>query len=195
MKKIKFIVTFMMFFFGLSNSYCQESYVGQIKIFAGNFPPAGWAFCNGQLLSIAENDVLFSLIGTTYGGDGQTTFALPDLRGRLVTGATGQGPGLSNVVLGEMYGAEMNTMTVSQMPAHNHAVSCVSVGGDQNMPTGNLFSNAGTLDKEYSNVAPNTTMNAVMVNVTGGNQPFDNMQPTTGLNFIISLYGIYPSQN
>jgi microcystin-dependent protein len=195
MKKIKILLTFLVIGLGVSKGYSQYSYVGQIKIFAGNFPPAGWAFCSGQLLPISEYETLFTIIGTTYGGDGETTFALPDLRGRLVTGATGKGIGLNNVALGQMYGTETNTMTVSQMPAHNHSVSCVSVSGDQNLPTGNLFANAGTLDKEYANSAPNTTMNVLMVNQTGGNQPFDNMQPTLGLNFIISLYGIYPSPN
>lgn len=196
MKNIKIIIVLFVLSFFNQKGYSQEPYIAQIKIFAGNFAPAGWMFCDGSLLPISENEALFSLLGTTYGGDGQSTFALPDFRGRIVTGANNStGPGLSTVQLGQMYGTETNTMTINQMPAHNHAIYCVSSAGNQNVPTANLFANAGVLDKEFANAAPNTTMNPAMVSPTGGNQPFNNMQPTLGLNYIISLYGIYPAQN
>jgi len=196
MKNIKIIIVLFVLSFFNQKGYSQQVFMGQVKIFAGNFPPDGWMFCNGQLLSIAEYDALFNILGTTYGGDGQSTFALPDFRGRIVTGANlSAGPGLSLVQLGQMYGTETNTMSVNQMPVHNHAIACVSTAGNQNLPTGNLYANAGVLDKEYANTAPNTTMKSNMVNPTGGSQPFSNMQPTTGLNYIIALYGVYPTQN
>lgn len=197
MKNIKIIILLFVLSFFNQKGYSQQLFIGQVKIFAGNFPPQGWVFCDGSLLPISENEALFTIIGTTYGGDGQTTFAVPDFRGRIVTGANNsQGPGLSNVQLGQMYGTETNTMTVNQMPTHNHGIACVSTAGVSNLPTSALYANAGVLDKEFANTAPNTTMNSNMVNPSvGGNQPFANMQPTTGLNFIISLYGVYPTQN
>ena len=196
MKNIKIIIVLFVLSFFNQKSYSQQVFMGQIKIFAGNFAPAGWVFCDGSLLPISEYEALFQVIGTTYGGDGQTTFAVPDFRGRIVTGANNStGPGLSTIQLGQLYGAETNTMTVNQMPAHNHPIACVSTAGNQNLPTGNLFANAGILDKEYANLSPNTTMRSNMVNPAGGSQPFTNMQPTTGLNYIISLYGVFPSPN
>ncbi len=196
MKNIKIIILLFALSFFTQKGYSQQVFMGQVKIFAGNFPPAGWMFCDGSLISIAENDALFSLIGTTYGGDGQSTFAVPDFRGRIVTGASGTGPGLSTVQLGQMYGTETSTMNINQMPTHSHPVYCTTAAGTSNVPTGNFYANAGVLDKEFANAAPNTTMHPSMVNPSvGGNQPFENMQPTTGLNFIISLYGVYPSQN
>lgn len=195
MKKVKNNIFLALLLIYSLIGYTQDAYIGQIKIFAGNFAPSGWEFCSGQLLPIAENQALFSLIGTTYGGDGQYNFALPDLRGRLVVGASGTGPGLSNVIIGQQYGTETNTMTVSQMPAHTHAIACVTGSGNQNNPTNNLYANTGLLDKEYSTTAANTQMSSTMMGLSGGNTPFTNMQPTTGLNFIICLQGIYPSQN
>jgi len=196
MKNIKIIIVLFVLSFFNQKGFSQQVFIGQIKVFAGNFAPAGWVFCDGSLLPISEYETLFQIIGTTYGGDGQTTFAVPDFRGRIVTGANNStGPGLGTVQLGQLYGTETNTMTVNQMPAHNHSVSCVSTAGNQNLPTGNLYANAGVLDKEYANSAPNTTMRANMVNPTGGSQPFNNMQPTTGLNYIISLFGVFPSPN
>lgn len=195
MKKIIYIAILTFLFIGTQKGLSQESpYVGQIKMFAGNFAPAGWAFCDGQLLSIAENEVLFTIIGTTYGGDGQTTFALPDLRGRLPM-HTGTGSGLSTRILGEGGGTEEVTLTINQMPSHNHAVAAVTDDANQNMPTGNLFANTKVLDKEYSDAVSNTTMKSNMIGYTGGNQPFNNVQPFLAVNFIISLYGIFPSQN
>lgn len=171
----------------------QSPYVGQIKMFAGNFPPAGWAFCDGQLLPISENEVLFNLIGTTYGGDGQTTFAVPDLRGRIPVGM-GQGSGLSQRIIGEMGGAEVNTITINQMPTHNHMVGAVTTNGNQNLPANNLPAGTAVLDKEYSSASANTTFKAGMLSPSGGGQPINNIQPYLAVSFIISLYGIYPSQ-
>ncbi|XXF78478.1 tail fiber protein [Myxococcaceae bacterium GXIMD 01537] len=174
----------------------SQPFVGQIIMFAGNFAPRGWAFCNGQLLSIAQNTALFALLGTTYGGNGQTTFALPDLRGRFPM-QPGQGPGLSPRSLGEMGGTENVTLVNTQMPAHNHALLAHSGPGDQFSPEGTL--NAVALDGSgqpinlYS-ATPNTTMNPQSVSISGGNQPHNNMSPFLCVNFIIALEGIYPSQ-
>ena len=172
----------------------QDSIIGEIRMFAGNFAPTGWAFCQGQLLPIAQNQALFSLLGTTYGGNGTTTFALPDLRGRVPVGF-GQGPGLSNRVIGEQFGSELVTLNINQMPSHNHTVNAVTTEGNQNLPTNSLPANTKTLDKEYSDANANTTMKATMVNPTGGSQPFGVSQPSLGVNFIIALQGIYPSRN
>lgn len=195
MKKILYIVILVFLLIGNQKGFCQDNpYIGQIKMFAGNFAPAGWALCNGQLLPISENEALFAIIGTTYGGDGQTTFALPDLRGRVPM-HTGTGAGLTTRVLGEMSGSETTTMTINQMPAHSHLVAGTTSDGNQSTPTGNIFANTKILDKEYSDAAADTTMKSVMVGNTGGNLPINNVQPFLAVNFIISLYGIFPSQN
>lgn len=165
-------------------------YVGEIRLFAGNFAPAGWMLCQGQLLSIAENDVLFQLIGTTYGGDGQNTFQLPDLRGRVPLHA-GQGSGLSNRTLGETGGQETVTVTSSQMPSHNHAPLASNLPGSQASPGGGYW--AGSTSLLYSTGAPNQPINLPAVGNAGGNQPHENRIPFLGMNFIISLFGIFPS--
>ena len=192
MKKFLLIGLFAILSFGKTKA--QDSIIGEIRMFAGNFAPTGWAFCQGQLLPIAQNQALFSLLGTTYGGDGRTTFALPDLRGRVPVGF-GQGLGLSNRVIGEQFGSELVTLNINQMPSHNHTVNAVTSEGNQNLPTNSLPANTKTLDKEYSDANANTTMKATMVNPTGGNQPFGVTQPSLGVNFIIALQGIYPSRN
>lgn len=170
----------------------SSPFIGEIRMFAGNFAPAGWMFCEGQLLPISENDALFTLIGTTYGGDGQSTFALPDLRGRLPVHA-GQGPGLSNRILAESSGAEEVTLTVNQIPAHSHPAlgrddTNVSVA-PQNMAVGhpvkNIYRSAPTL---------NAAMAAQSITPVGGSQPHTNLMPFLCINFIISLFGIFPSQ-
>ena len=170
-------------------------FIGEIVLFAGNFAPRNWAFCNGQLLSIAQNTALFSILGTTYGGNGTTTFALPDLRSRVPIHA-GQGPGLSNYALGQMGGVENVTLTQSQLPAHNHTVNAVASGGNQASPAGNLptVESTGT-SLDYSNSAANTTMNPATIGNTGGNQPVSIVQPYTTLNYIIALAGIFPARN
>ena len=192
MKKLLLIGLFAILSFGKTKA--QDSIIGEIRMFAGNFAPTGWAFCQGQLLPIAQNQALFSLLGTTYGGDGRTTFALPDLRGRVPVGF-GQGPGLSNRVIGDQFGSELVTLNINQMPSHYHTVNAVTTEGNQNLPTNSLPANTKTLDKEYSDANANTTMKATMVNPTGGNQPFGVSQPSLGVNFIIALQGIYPSRN
>lgn len=157
-------------------------FIGQITLFAGNFAPRGWAFCQGQLLSIAQNTALFSILGTTYGGDGQTTFALPDLRGRVPL-QQGQGPGLQSYVLGQKAGTETVTLTVNEMPAHNHSITVTAV------PPG------GTIPAVDGQLTP-TPLNAFEASgMTGGSQPHNNLQPYLALNYIIALQGIFPSRN
>lgn len=165
-----------------------QPYVGEIRIFAGNFAPAGWMFCEGQLLPISENETLFNLIGTTYGGDGQSTFALPDLRGRL---ALHQGNGY---ILAETGGAEEVALTINQIPAHSHPMLGSSGNGSQSNPKNNVLASS-TLVKLYSGEAADTAMAATAISSIGGNQPHTNFQPYLCLNYIISLFGIFPSQN
>lgn len=194
MKKLLLIGLFAILSMGKANAQQVETFLGEIRMFAGNFAPTGWAFCQGQLLPIAQNQALFSLLGTTYGGDGRTSFALPDLRGRVPVGF-GQGPGLSNRVIGDQFGSELVTLNINQMPSHNHTVNAVTTEGNQNLPTNSLPANTKTLDKEYSDANANTTMKATMVNPTGGSQPFGVSQPSLGVNFIIALQGVFPSRN
>ena len=164
-----------------------QPYVGEIRIFAGNFAPAGWMFCDGQLLPISENETLFQLIGTTYGGDGQSTFALPDLRGRL---PLHQGNGF---VLAETGGAEEITLTVNQIPSHSHPhVARGSSGGDSS-PAGAVLAQTDGTIQPYISDAASVNMNPASVTSVGGSQPHTNMQPYLCVNFIISLFGIFPS--
>src|SRR5579864_555609 len=166
-------------------------YVGEIRMFAGNFAPAGWALCQGQTLAISDNDVLFNLIGTTYGGDGQTTFNLPNLASRVpVHAGTGGG---SSYIIGQAAGAESVTLTTSQIPAHSHAPLCNSGAGGQAGPSGGVWAQLAT-NPPYANVAPTLAMGANAIGSTGGSQPHDNMVPFLVINFIISLFGIFPSQ-
>jgi microcystin-dependent protein len=165
-----------------------QPYVGEIRIFAGNFAPAGWMFCEGQLLPISENETLFQLIGTTYGGDGETTFALPDLRGRL---PIHQGNGF---VLAQTGGAEEITLTVQQMPLHGHPFLAAAVAGTDISPGGNLPANSFNITP-YINDVPNGNMLATAIAAVGGSQPHTNFQPYLCVNFIISLFGIFPSRN
>jgi microcystin-dependent protein len=155
-------------------------------MFGGNFAPQGWAFCDGSLLAIAENDTLFNLIGTTYGGDGQSTFALPDLRGRL---PSHQGAGYT---LAQSFGEETVTLNVSQLPAHNHTPQGSSNAGDKSTPAANVW--AASALNQFSSAAPTVTLDPAAVGVTGGSQPHDNMSPFLVINFIISLFGVFPSQ-
>jgi microcystin-dependent protein len=174
----------------------MEGYIAEIRMFAGNFAPRTWAFCAGQTISIASNTALFSLLGVTFGGNGTVTFGLPDLRGRVPVGA-GQGPGLPNVVLGEVSGSPTQTLTTSQMPAHNHTVQLQgsSAAATSNTPAGNYLAVAD--DETYDSVGPTVAMaaNAITVGVAGGSQPFSIMQPYLGMNFIICQFGIFPSRN
>lgn len=163
-----------------------QPYVGEIRMFAGNFAPAGWMFCEGQLLPISENETLFNLIGTTYGGDGQETFALPDLRGRL---PIHQGNGF---ILAETGGVEEVTLTQAQIPIHTHPLLGALGNGGQANPNGNLLSSS-TILKPYANETPDTPMAANSISFVGGSQPHTNFQPYLCVDFIISLFGIYPS--
>ncbi|MFC3159644.1 Microcystin-dependent protein [Chryseobacterium arachidis] len=171
----------------------SEPFLGQIAFVPYNFVPANWAPCNGQILSIAQNTALFSLLGTTYGGNGTTTFALPDMRGRVLV-HEGQAPGgPTNYTMGQTGGTESVTLLVTQMPAHSHTVNAVTAEGNQNSPTNALPADTKGLDKEYSDANANTTMKAAMVNTTGGSQPHENRPPFVTLKCIIALYGVYPS--
>jgi microcystin-dependent protein len=166
-----------------------QPYVGEIRMFAGNFAPAGWMFCEGQLLPISENETLFNLIGTTYGGDGQSTFALPDLRGRI---PIHQGNGF---ILAETGGAEEITLTVNQIAAHSHAFLASNDTATAVSPGGNLPATTNVAKKIYADAASPTTPMAPSIGPTGGSQPHTNFQPYLCINFIISLFGIFPSPN
>lgn len=167
-----------------------EPYIGEIRMVGFNFAPEGWAFCDGQLLAISQNDALFNLIGTTYGGDGQSTFALPNLQGRLPV-HQGTDTSGNSYVLGQQAGAETITLTTNQMPVHSHAATDTS-RGTLLSPTNAIW--AGTSQHTYSTAAPTGDMNAAAVGTAGGSQPHDNMPPFLAINFIISLFGIFPSQ-
>ncbi|MGN6184626.1 MAG: phage tail protein [Thermoanaerobaculia bacterium] len=166
-----------------------QPYVGEIRMFAGNFAPAGWMFCEGQLLPISENETLFQLIGTTYGGDGESTFALPDLRGRI---PLHQGNGF---ILAETGGAEEITLTVSQIPAHSHPALATLNAASATAPSTNLVVGLAPLSTQtpYGTDAPLSTLNASSISPVGGSQPHTNFQPYLCVDFIISLFGIFPS--
>lgn len=181
----------------------MEGTIGEIRMFAGTFAPRTWAFCNNQLISIAQNTALFSILGTTYGGNGQTTFALPDFRGRVAVG-TGTGPGLSNIQLGQMAGSPTVTLTIPNMPAHNHPVTGTindtanndnsGLGSD---PTNRRLGAAGNLftsgNGDQVNMAPSTFN--LQTAIAGGSQPFSIMPPYLGMNYIICMFGIFPSRD
>ncbi len=201
----------------------SEPFIGEIKLFGGNFAPAGWALCDGQLLSIAPNSALFSILGTTYGGDGESTFGLPDLRGRVPV-HPGSGPGLPPVTQGEKSGSATNTLTIQNMASHTHTATSISTAtsastlrghnaaGNKNtvvdpMGTGgtSLSSDAGVSSATYSTNDPNADMKTGSVVTTtdvttettnantGNNTPVNNMQPFTAINYIIALLGVFPS--
>lgn len=169
----------------------MEPFIGQIMMFAGDFAPEGWALCNGQLLSIASNTALFSILGTTYGGDGKTTFALPDLRGRVPM-HPGKGPGLTPRQLGESAGAEAVSLTVNNLPAHNHTLNVFGGSAKSGTAAGNLLGNAQT--EVYSSENPSKTMNPAAVGKTGEGQPVSVVQPFQCVNYVIALEGIFPSR-
>ncbi|MGB2129405.1 MAG: phage tail protein [Flavicella sp.] len=194
MKKIFYSCILLFVFSQYSPLYAQDAFIGEIKMFAGNFAPRNWAFCNGQLLPISQNTALFSLLGTTYGGDGRTTFALPDLRGRVAVHA-GSGPGLSSKSLGQKGGQETVLLMESNLPSHNHSIKAVAADGNTSNPEGALLAGTKILDGEYSKSTSDITMSSDMVGVTGGNQPIQNTQPFSVVNYVICLQGIYPSRN
>ncbi len=175
------------------SALAQDPFIGEIKIVPYNFAPRGWAFCDGQLLAIGQNQALFSLLGTTYGGDGRTTFALPDLRGRFPLGA-GNGPGLTPVNLGEKSGRESYTLTVANLPAHTHPLLGNQTEASAISPSGNTLAAKARVPL-YTSEAPNVPMNAQSVGATGGNAPYEVTPPYTSVNYIIALVGIYPSRS
>ena len=218
--KLKIALLFFICLLNITESKAQETFLREIRMFAGNFAPRGWAFCEGQLMPIAQNQALFTLLGTIYGGDGRTTFALPDLRGRVAISA-GRGPGLQDYRQGSIGGAEFRTLSIAQMPAHNHTATFTKTNGNANIaiPTyadeanesepSNLSSFAignfqGDETKMYSTEAPNGTLRPFSTSLTvegtvtvenqGGNQSFDNRQPYTTVRYMICIQGIYPSR-
>lgn len=176
----------------------SEPFIGEIRMFAGNFAPRGWALCNGQLLAISQNTALFSLLGITYGGDGRTTFALPNLQGRAPL-HPGNGPGLSPRQPGETGGEETVTLDSSRMPAHTHGVRCSSTTGDQATPVGNVCAvGAGQRGQVFYADAPGASppaLNDGAVGNAGGGAPHNNLPPYLAVNFIIALQGVYPSRS
>jgi microcystin-dependent protein len=167
----------------------SNPFIGEIRMFGGNFAPNGWAFCNGQLLSIAENDALFNLIGTTYGGDGQQTFALPDLQGRV---PLHQGPGH---VIGAPEGSESVTLSLPQLPPHDPPISSGNAATLGDSYGGNLVGDAGNSGTKMYGTGSPVAMDPSASSSVGGNVPHENMMPFQCINFIISLFGVYPSQN
>ena len=164
----------------------SNPYIGEIRMFAGNFAPVGWEFCNGQLVPISENEALFQLIGTTYGGDGEATFALPDLRSRV---PVHEGP---TFLQGETGGVESVTLTVNQIPVHTHALTASQTLGNQNAPGGNLLAETPGGLRPYIEDSPSVNKSAQAVGPLGGSQPHPNMQPFLCISFIISMFGVFP---
>lgn len=175
-------------------------YLGEIKLFGGNFQIRGWAYCNGQLLPISQNDALYALLGTTYGGDGINTFGLPNLQSRVAL-HQGQGPGLTNRVIGEASGVESVTLTTAQLPSHTHTAIATTVAGTALAPANALPATPAAANTEFlylSGAATGTTdapPAPQSVSAAGGNQPHDNIQPILALNYLIALEGVFPSQN
>ena len=172
----------------------SEPFIAEVRIFAGNFAPRGWAFCDGQLLAIDQNTALFSLVGTIYGGDGRSTLGLPDLRGRVPV-HPGLGPGLRLYQLGQADGAATVGLGEPELPSHTHAVRCTAEAGNQKGPAGHHpAADAAQVTATYSDVEPNGLMGAA-VSVEGAGQEHNNMQPYLTLNYIIALTGLFPSRN
>jgi microcystin-dependent protein len=171
----------------------SEPYIGEIHMFGGNFAPRGYALCDGSLLPIAQYDALFSLIGTTYGGDGQTTFALPDLRGRLPLSA-GQGPGLAPRTVGEAAGAEAVTLATATTPAHTHLPQATTTTGSSPSPAGTIWATTSAGATYAASSTPTVPMRGNLISGAGASQPHDNLMPFLCINFIIALEGVYPSR-
>ena len=169
-------------------------FVGEIRMFGGSFNPNGWAFCNGALMPISQNDTLFNLIGTTYGGDGQSTFGLPDLQGRIPLHMGNDPQTGTTFQIGEKAGVESVTLTTQQIPIHNHAFVATTDNGTATSPTGNLLAANGQL-KNFSMFPPTAAQNNNALQPAGGSQPHDNMMPYLCVTFVISLFGVYPTQN
>ncbi|TNJ39618.1 phage tail protein [Phaeobacter sp. B1627] len=170
-----------------------EPFVGEIRMFAGTFAPRGWAFCDGQLLAVSQNDALFSLLGTIYGGDGRTTFGLPDLRGRLPIHA-GTGPGLTPRRLGSRSGSETVTLTTNQLPSHSHTFNAIRQPAVSTSPQDHLAAE-GVGVNFYTEADQDTNMASAMITHTGGSRSHTNLMPFLCLHFIVALFGIYPSRH
>lgn len=194
MLKRKIIVLFVLLFSLIIKVSAQDAFTGEIRMFAGNFAPKNWAFCDGQIMSIVENPALFSILGTTYGGNGITFFALPDLRGRVPIGPR-LGPGLSDRGLGETGGAEKVTLNTTQMPAHAHPIQVSSAVGstDNAAAAGVVPARNASATPSYSSA--DLTTNGSQTSNVGGSQPHENMPPYLGINFIICLNGIHPPRD
>lgn len=171
----------------------SEPFVGEIRMFAGNFAPRGWAFCDGQLLAVSQNDALFSLLGTIYGGDGRTTFGLPDMRGRIPI-HKGHGPGLSERRLGSKSGAEHDTLTTNQLPSHTHDFLANTELATDQSPQGKVVAQ-GVGTTFYSNASPDTSFAHNATTNSGGSRSHNNMMPSLCVSFIIALFGVYPSRS
>ena len=171
----------------------SEPFVGEIRMFAGNFAPRSWSLCDGQLLSVSQNDALFSLLGTIYGGDGRTTFGLPDMRGRIPIHA-GSGPGLSPRTQGSKGGQEQVTLVVNELPSHSHRWQASADTAQQSSPQGNVNANIVASIDTYRQATPDSTMNGASILSTGGSTAHTNLMPFLCVNFIIALFGIYPSR-
>jgi microcystin-dependent protein len=191
MKKATFIITFMLLG-AIGSMNAQDAFLAEVKMFAGNFAPRGWAKCEGQLLPISQNTALFSLLGTIYGGDGRSTFALPDLRGRVPVGV-GNGSGLPTVSQGARFGNATTTLNSTNLPQHTHQAYGVTEVGSSSDPSGNLPANTKVFDNEYG-TGTLTPMNAGMIDNTGSSQSFENRPPSLGMIYIICVSGIYPSR-
>jgi microcystin-dependent protein len=206
-QKMNVLMLFVICAMSSFDGQAQDAFTGEVKLFAGNFAPRGWAFCDGQVMQITANQALFSLLGNTYGGDGRSTFALPDLRGRVALGPR-RGNGLSNFSQGQQGGSQTNTLNTSQLPSHSHIASGVirasSAKATSKDPTGNYFASAIQVDGRnefevfsYAS-SKNVDMNADAINVTvgttGSSKEFNNLQPFLAINYIICLNGIYPSR-
>lgn len=216
MNSTKKIIGLLFIVFSLSGSIkaeAQEGFIGEIRMFGGNFPPRGWAFCEGQTMAINSNTALFSILGTMYGGDGRTTFKLPDFRGRVAISA-GRGPGLQNYVQGQMGGQEFPVLSILQMPQHTHAAVISNISatinvneedGNSSEGNGKYFGNAEGVNIYNSDVPDGSTkLGAGSISIAGGNvtvgnsggsQSFDNRQPYTTVRYIICLFGVFPSRN
>ena len=173
------------------HSDAQECFIGEVRLFAGNFAPRNWALCDGQLLPINQNQALFSILGTTYGGDGRTNFGLPDLRGRVPI-HEGSGPGLTPRTLGQKGGAEAHVLTVQEMPAHTHTLNARNQRGNANNPAGNVLARKRNF---YSTQPQNAMLSDSAIGTTGGGEAHNNMPPFQALSYIICLQGLFPSRN
>ena len=193
-KKLQ-ILSVLVFLFTSPLLHAQEGFLGEIRMFGGNFAPRGWAFCNGQILAINSNQALYSILGTMYGGDGRIAFAFPDFRGRVAIG-TGSGAGLTPVYQGDKWGAENTVLNKNQIPQHTHPFYGVVDDGNQATPQGTFMAGTKSLDPEYSPTGTKVQMNnAVLGTNSTANQPVENREPSIGTNYIICIQGFFPSRS